>query len=89
MLTPDQRAVQSELDRARQPPPAAWRFYHCFTGEELEGEAAAGVAAAGEEAARAGEARVSYEVVRVFLDRGNWCVEVGRRDGEMEAVSMG
>jgi hypothetical protein len=25
----------------------------------------------------------------VFLDRGNWCVEVGRRDGEMEAVSMG
>jgi hypothetical protein len=77
-LTPDERARQSAADRARQPPPAAWRFYHCYTGGELAAEASAGAAAATAEAARAGEADVAYAAGGAFLDRGNWCVEVRR-----------
>lgn len=78
-LTGDQRAAQSAADRARQPPPAAWRFYHATTGEELREEAEVGAALATCEAAgQSGGDGAAYAVRRVFLDRGNWCVEVER-----------
>jgi len=69
-----------------QAPPVAWRFYHCYERDELASDAAAGAAGATAMLASSSEveARTPAPPLVIALkpvaDRGNWCVELWRRE---------